>query len=109
MVRLDKLLLAAAEIHDEAEIERHVGAVGEERDLLRRAVLEDFEVVARKIRHEPARGVAHGKSDSDKMNVGAEGRVLGHAARNRESGNAERKSGQPHTLILRGGRRAACV
>lgn len=45
VVSLDEFGLAAAEIDNQAEIERDIGAVSEKGDLLRRAVLEYLEVL----------------------------------------------------------------
>ena len=102
MVRFDEFRLAAAEIDNQTEIERNVGAVGEEGDLLRRAVLKNLEIVLRQIGNQVAGAVVDGKADVDEMNVGAERSVLRKTKRRSQAGYRRRKA---HTDILRAVRR----
>ncbi|SPE34050.1 hypothetical protein SBA6_320013 [Candidatus Sulfopaludibacter sp. SbA6] len=71
-MRLDEGALATADIHDETEVQGHVEAAGEESDLLRDAVLGNFEVILGEARDEFPLGVTDGKSDIDEVHVGAE-------------------------------------
>ena len=69
---------------------------------LRRAVLENLEIVLRQIGDQAAGAVAHGKAHVDEMNVGTERRVLRKTKRRSEARYRRRKA---HTVIVRAARR----
>ena len=68
----DEALLAAADIHDQAEGQRDVRAAGEEGDFLRHAVFGDFEIVLCQVGDEIAFLVADGESDVDQADIDAD-------------------------------------
>src|SRR5258708_33767902 len=73
---LHERLLASTHVHQQAKVQRNVCALGEERDLLRRAILEYFEVVLIEIHHQFASAVAYCEPDIDQLDVHTN-RVLG--------------------------------
>ncbi len=86
----------------DSEVEGDVGAVGKEGNFLRRAVLEDLEILLRQIRNQAAGAIVDGEADIDEMNVGSERSVLGGAERRNQTGC---RRGKAHTDILRAARR----
>src|SRR5258708_2169307 len=66
---LHERLLASTHVHQQAKVQRNVCALGEERDLLRRAILEYFEVVLIEIHHQLAGAIAYCEPDIDQLDV----------------------------------------
>ncbi len=78
---LVEVLLAVAEINDQAQRKRKVDTAGEKRDLLRNGVFEDFDIVFGKVFHQGPTGIARRKRDIDKVRVGT--KDLGFLAENK--------------------------
>src|SRR5262249_8264200 len=76
VVRFEETFLTAAHVQDQTQRERHLGAAGEEGNLLRRAVLENLKIVLRQIRGQSPTGIAHGESDVDQVDIDADRRHL---------------------------------
>src|SRR5215831_7095705 len=79
-MRFDEALLTAADVHDQAERERHVDAASEEGDLLRHAVFSDLEVLLLQIGDEVSFIVADGEPYVDQADIDADGRARLRAA-----------------------------
>src|SRR5260370_36829023 len=78
---LHERLLAPTHVHQQAKVQRNVRASGEERDLLRRAVLEYVEVVLFEIHRQLASDVAHCEPNIYQLDVHANGLLRKHGER----------------------------
>ena len=92
----EEALLAAAHVHDQSQGQWDVGAAGEEGDLLRHAILGNFEIVLGQVGDQVPLLVAHGEADVDQADLDADGRrrlgadkpaVAASAARHTTSGS----------------------
>ena len=74
VMRFDEALLAAAHVHDQSQGQWDVDAAGEEGDLLRHAILGNFEIVLGQVGDQIPLLVAYGEADIDQADFDADGR-----------------------------------
>src|ERR1700730_420627 len=69
LMLLGKLVLTAAEVHDQPERQRNIHTPGKEGNLLRYGVLEDLDIVFGEVLNQGAARISRAKSDVDQLNL----------------------------------------